>query len=83
MVCQKGPSVCTHTVWKFHDFSITENLREINFDDSRSANSEVDHFTAIQILRDIKYWRIQPVKKFNFWQFWWFRIWMLVNLSTL
>ena len=20
-----------HTVWKFHDFSITQNLREINF----------------------------------------------------
>ena len=25
------------TVWKFHDFSITQILREINFWDSRSA----------------------------------------------
>ena len=26
-----------NTVWKFHNFSITQNLREINFGDSRSA----------------------------------------------
>ena len=25
------------TVWKFHDFSTTQILREINFEDSRSA----------------------------------------------
>ena len=27
------------TVWKFHDFSITQTLREINFGDSRGAKS--------------------------------------------
>ena len=29
------------TVWKFHDFSITNNLHEINFRDSRSAKSAI------------------------------------------
>ena len=29
------------TVWKFHDFSITQILREINFGDSRSAESAI------------------------------------------
>ena len=28
---------CDSTVWKFHDFSITRILHEINFGDSRSA----------------------------------------------
>ena len=28
---------CQNTVWKFHDFSITQILREIKFGDSRSA----------------------------------------------
>ena len=31
--------VCT--VWKFHDFSITQILREINFGDSTSAKSAI------------------------------------------
>ena len=30
-----------NTVWKFHNFSIIQNLREINFEDSRSAKSAV------------------------------------------
>ena len=29
------------TVWKYHDFSITQILREINFGDSRSENSAI------------------------------------------
>ena len=29
------------TVWKFHDFSITQILREINFVDSRSEKSAI------------------------------------------
>ena len=29
------------TVWKFHDFSITQILREINFKDFRSAKSAI------------------------------------------
>ena len=32
---------CPKTVWKFHDFSITQILREINFVDSRSAKSAI------------------------------------------
>ena len=30
-----------HTVWKFHDFSLTQILREINFEDSTSAKSAI------------------------------------------
>ena len=29
------------TVWKFHDFSIIQILREINFGDSRSTKSAI------------------------------------------
>ena len=37
-----------HTVWKFHDFSITSILREINFGDSRSAKLAVfTHLEAV------------------------------------
>ena len=32
---------CPKTVWKFHDFSITQILREINVVDSRSAKSAI------------------------------------------
>ena len=32
-----APRLNQLTVWKFHDFSITQILREINFGDSRSA----------------------------------------------
>ena len=36
------------TVWKFHDFSITQILREINFGDSRSAKSAIlTHLEAL------------------------------------
>ena len=46
-------------MWKFHDFSITQILREIKFGDSRSAKSAIlthlealnfDHFYAISPL---------------------------------
>ena len=30
-----------HTVWKFHDFSITQNLREIKFREFRSRKIEI------------------------------------------
>ena len=29
------------TVWKFHDFSISDFLREINFEDSESSKSAI------------------------------------------
>ena len=35
-------------MWKFHDFSITQILREINFGDSRSAKSAIlTHLKAL------------------------------------
>ena len=33
--------ITIHTVWKCHDFSITQVLREINFGDSWSAKSAI------------------------------------------
>ena len=35
-------------MWKFHNFSITHILREINFEDSRSAKSAI--FTDLEAL---------------------------------
>ena len=38
------------TVWKFHQFSITWILREINFGDSRSAKSAISkHSEALNL----------------------------------
>ena len=35
-------------MWKFHDFSITQILREINFEDSNSAKSAIlSHLEAL------------------------------------
>ena len=48
------------TVWKFHDFSITQILREINFGDSTSAKSailthlEVRNFAFYELLHFLK-----------------------------
>ena len=42
-------SICD-TVWKFHNFSITQNLREIAFGDSRSAKStNSTHLEALNL----------------------------------
>ena len=43
----KGKSL-HDTVWKFHNFSITQILREINFWDSMSAKSAI--FTQLEAL---------------------------------
>ena len=32
------------TMWKFHDFSIPQILREINFGDSRNAKSAIEAY---------------------------------------
>ena len=47
-------------MWKFHDFSITQILHEINFEDSRSAkyailtHMEVLNFAFYEILHFLK-----------------------------
>ena len=47
-------------MWKFHDFSITQILREINFGDSSSAKSAIithlealnfDFYKVLQVLK--------------------------------
>ena len=38
------------TVWKFHNFSITQILRQINFGDSRSAKAAIlAHLEALNL----------------------------------
>ena len=41
------------TVWKFHEFSITQNLSKINFWNSRSAKSAILSHLEAWILREI------------------------------
>ena len=49
------------TVWKFYYFSITQNLREINFEDSRSAKSAV--LGAVNLVHLVNF-SLQKVQKF-------------------
>ena len=37
-----------YSMWKFHDFSITHILREINFGDSNSAKSANKHIFGLR-----------------------------------
>ena len=46
------------TVWKFHDFSITQILREIKLGNSRSAKSAI--FTHLQPL-NLEIYKIFPL----------------------
>ena len=41
-----------HTVWKFHDFLITQILREINCGESRSSKTAI--FALFGALKDAK-----------------------------
>ena len=41
-VLDRTPNLASHNVdWKFHDFCIIQILREINFEDFRSAKSAI------------------------------------------
>ena len=41
---------CQHTVWKFHDFSITQVLHEINFGESSRAKTAIlSHLEALNL----------------------------------
>ena len=45
------PNSWPNTVWKFHDFSITYILREINFEDCVSAKSAIStHLEAMNFV---------------------------------
>ena len=48
MISRKKKFLYFITVWKFHDFSLTQILREINFGDSTSAISAI--LTHLQAL---------------------------------
>ena len=49
------------TVWKFHDFFVTQILREINFEDSRSSKIPVFALTFVNFLN----FSLQKVQKFR------------------
>ena len=56
-------------MWKFHDFSIIQNLREINFENSRSANSNIlTHLEAVKhdFIEFLQFFRLKCTKKTNF-----------------
>ena len=52
-----------YTVWKFQDFCITEILREINFEDSRSAKSANFAILGAVNFVHLVHFSLQKVKK--------------------
>ena len=53
-VAKENPAVSI-TVWKFHDFSITQILREINFEECRSAKPAIlTHLEALNFDFDVQ-----------------------------
>ena len=54
----------TVTVWKFQKFSITQNLREINFGDSRSAKTAVFALLGAVKFVHLVNIRLQKVQEF-------------------
>ena len=53
-----------YAVWKFQDFCITENLREINLEDSRSAKSSVFAILEAVNFLYLLHFSLQKVQKF-------------------
>ena len=53
----------TSTVWKFHDFSITQILREINFGASRSSETPVFAILGALDFVTLANFKIQKVQK--------------------
>ena len=68
------------TVWKFHEFSITQILREINFGDSRSAKSAIlIHLEALKFdfneflqFLEAEFYQINKIQSPKKWQKWTF-----------
>ena len=52
-----------HTVWKYHYFSITQILREINLGESRSAKNAVFAILGALKLVDLMNFSLQKVQK--------------------
>ena len=54
-----------HTVWKLHDFSVTQILREIIFEESRSCKTA--GFAILEALNfiDLVNFGLQKVQKFK------------------
>ena len=53
-----------YTMWKFQEFSITQILREINFEDSRSAKSAVFAILGAVNFAHLVNVSLQKVQKF-------------------
>ena len=55
---------CIHTVWKFHDFPITQNLREINFGEIQNSKTPVyAYFEALDFVNLVNF-NLQKEQKF-------------------
>ena len=67
-------------MWKFHDFSITEILREINFGGSRSAKSAISkHLEALNFdFCEFLHFLKAEIDQFNK-----FRATKIVNIAVL
>ena len=52
------------TLWKFHDFSIAQILREINFGESRSSKTAVFAILGAVNFVDLVKFSLQKVQKF-------------------
>ena len=51
-------------MWKFHDFSITQILHEINFGVSRSSKTAVFAIFGALTFVELVSWSLQNVEKF-------------------
>ena len=52
------------TVWKFHDFPITQNLREIDFGGARSSKTAVFAIVGALKMVNLVIYSLQKVPKF-------------------
>ena len=57
-------TLCNYAVWKFHDFSFTHILREINVGESRSAKTAVFAIFWNLYFANFVNFRLQKMLKF-------------------
>ena len=52
-----------YTVWKIHDFSVTQILREVNFGESRSCKTAIFAISGALNFDDLVNFSLQKVQK--------------------
>ena len=63
--CDRSVMVSFSTVWKFHDFSVTQILREIHFGESRSSKITVLAFSRALKMINLVLFSLQKMQKFT------------------